>query len=87
MGDRQPSVCPVSEAQGPWAFAGALGTMRASKPCRGGWVAPSPPWKWLGLGLWFLSEARAEGRSSVIEDNYEVSHPVGADGRAWLLPL
>lgn len=48
-------------------------------------MLPCPRWKW--LRLWFLSEARAEGRSSVIEDNYEVSHPVGADDRAWLLPL
>lgn len=48
-------------------------------------MLPCPPWKW--LRLWFLSEARAEGRCSVIEDNYEVLHPVGADGRAWLLPL
>lgn len=48
-------------------------------------LLPCPLWKW--LRLWFLSEARAEGRRSVIEDNYEVSHPAGADGRAWLLPL
>lgn len=48
-------------------------------------MLPCPLWKW--LRLWFLSEARAEGRRSVIEDNYEVSHPAGADGRAWLLPL
>lgn len=82
MGSQQPLGSPVSEPRGPRAFASALKTTRASKPCRGGW---EPPWKW--LGLWFLSEARAEGRSSVIEDNYEVSHPVGADGRAWLLPL
>lgn len=51
----------------------------------GAGLLPCLLWKW--LGLWFLSEAGAQGRSSVIEDNYEVSHPVGADGRAWLLPL
>lgn len=38
-------------------------------------TCPAPQWKW--PVLWFLAEAGARLVLSVIEDNYEVSHPVG----------